>query len=67
MLRVMWAEAWVAQKVLDECAKDLLSGDARESEAVSGFSLPDAEGSVRGGGAVHGPSCPWPRAGWSSF
>jgi hypothetical protein len=36
----------VAQKLLDEYAKDLLSGDARESEAVSGFSLPDVEGSV---------------------
>jgi hypothetical protein len=48
----------VARKLLDECAKDLLSGDARESEAVSGFSLPDVEGSVCGRGEVHGSSCP---------
>jgi hypothetical protein len=52
------AKPGVAQKLLDECAKDLLSGDARESEAVSGFSLPDVEGSVCGGGEVHRPLCP---------
>jgi hypothetical protein len=48
----------VVQKLLDECAKDLLSGDTRESEAVGGFSLPDVEGSVCGGSEVHGSSCP---------
>ena len=51
------AKPGVAQKLLDGCAKDLLSGDARESEAVSGFSLPDVEGSVCGGGQVDGSPC----------
>ena len=39
----------VAQQLVDKCDKDLLSGDAGESEAVGGFSLPDVEGSVLGG------------------
>jgi hypothetical protein len=47
----------VGQQQFDECAKDFLSGDAGESEAVGGFSLPDVEGSVCGGGQVDCPSC----------
>jgi hypothetical protein len=59
MLRVMWAESLGSLKSCSMSgAKDLLSGDARESEALSGFSLPDVEGSVCGGGEVHGSSCP---------
>jgi hypothetical protein len=32
--------------LVDECAEDILSGDAGDSETVGGFSLPDVEGSV---------------------
>jgi hypothetical protein len=39
----------VGQELGDECSKDLLSGNAGESEAVGGFSLPDVKGPVRGG------------------
>jgi hypothetical protein len=35
--------------LVDECAEDLLSGDASESEAVSSVSLPDVEGTVLAG------------------
>ena len=35
--------------MVDERDEDLLSGDAGESEAVGGFSLPDVEGWVGGG------------------
>ena len=41
-------ESGVAQQLVDECCEDLLAGDAGESEAVGGFSLPDVEGSVCG-------------------
>ncbi|EUA05287.1 hypothetical protein I547_0821 [Mycobacterium kansasii 824] len=34
--------------MVDEGDQDLLSGDARETKAVGGFSLPDVEGSVLG-------------------
>jgi hypothetical protein len=47
--RDLSGESGVVQKLLDECAKDLLSGDAGESEAVSGVPLPNVEGSVCGG------------------
>jgi len=42
-------ELGIVQKLLDECAEHFLSGDAGESEAVSGFSLPNVEGPVCGG------------------
>ena len=42
-------EFGVGQQSVDERDKDLLSGDAGESEAVGGFSLPDVKGSVCGG------------------
>jgi hypothetical protein len=42
-------EFGVGQQLVDERDKDLLSGDAGESEAVGDFSLPDVEGSVSGG------------------
>ncbi len=42
-------ESGIAQQLVDERGEDLLSGDAGDSEAVGGFSLPDVEGSVLGG------------------
>lgn len=42
------SELGVVQQLVDERAKDLLSGDAGDSEAVSGFPLPNIEGSVGG-------------------
>jgi hypothetical protein len=50
-------EVGIGQELLDECGKDLLSGDAGDSEAVGGFSLPDVERPVYGGWEVDGPSC----------
>ena len=46
----------VGQQQLDERANNFLPGDAGESELVGGFSLPDIEGPVGGGGQVDGPS-----------
>ncbi len=58
ILRVTSAESFgIGQQQLNERANDLLSGDAGESEAVGGVSLPDVEGPVCGGGQVDGPSC----------
>jgi hypothetical protein len=42
-------ESGIAQQLVDECGEDVLSGDAGDSEAVGGFSLPDVEGSVLAG------------------
>ena len=42
-------EFGVVQQLVDEGGEDLLSGDAGDSEAVGGFSLPDVEGSVLAG------------------
>jgi hypothetical protein len=50
-------ELGVGQELVDERDKDLLSGDAGDTEAVGGFSLPDVEGSVCGGREVDGSSC----------
>src|ERR1700761_9798101 len=46
----------IGQQQLDQRGNYLLSGDAGESEAVGGFSLPDVQGPVGGGGQVDGPS-----------
>jgi hypothetical protein len=43
-------EFGVGQELVDECGEDFLSGHAGDSEAVGGFSLPDVEGAVCGGG-----------------
>ena len=40
--------------MVDECDEDLLSGHPGDSQAVSGFALPDVEGSVCAGREVNG-------------
>jgi hypothetical protein len=50
----------IGQQQINERAEHLLSGNPGESEPVGGFSLPDVEGAVCGGGQVDGPSRPLP-------
>ena len=42
-------ESGIAQQLVDKCGEDVLPGDAGDSEAVGGLSLPDVEGSVLAG------------------
>ena len=42
-------ESGIAQQLVDQCGEDVLSGDAGDSEAIGGFSLPDVESAVLAG------------------